>query len=70
MHSETPDPSPVPDRDGAAPDRPDPLIVVDEGQGRVVPAPTAAPSSPHDAGGDPDADADGVDTRLPCRPPW
>ena len=45
MHSESPDPSPVPDRDGAAPDRPDPLIVVDEGQGRVVPAPTAAPSS-------------------------
>lgn len=68
MHSETPDPSPVPDRDGAAPDRPDPLIVVDEGQGRVVPAPTAAPSSSHDAGGDPDADTDGVDPEA-AEPP-
>ena len=68
MHSETPDPSPVPDRDGAAPDRPDPLIVVDEGQGRVVPAPTAAPSSSHDAGGDPDADIDGVDPEA-AEPP-
>ena len=68
MHSESPDPSPVPDRDGAAPDRPDPLIVVDEGQGRVVPAPTAAPSSSHDAGGDPDADTDGVDPEA-AEPP-
>ncbi|GAA3779289.1 sulfurtransferase [Micrococcus sp. HG099] len=61
MHSESLDPSPVPDRHGSDPDRPDPLVVVDGAEGRVVPAPTADPSSTHDAGGDPASGGEGVD---------